>query len=156
MKRESSSRPVSLRLLISTLAIIGFFRFRDSLRVVYERFPKMFKICHRLYPKLKKYSTSTGKQIYLEKLQGGIQHCNSPRGTAVLHMNRPEAKNALGREFMTEFKRLLRDLRFDEYAHKIAHLEQFSARAHSKIKSGACLLCRRRPQRKSNNDSKGS
>ncbi|KAJ3190287.1 hypothetical protein HDU85_000582 [Gaertneriomyces sp. JEL0708] len=53
-------------------------------------------------------TATTPAECYIERLG------NSDQGITILNFNRPAAKNALGRTFMSQFRSALEELRFDE------------------------------------------
>ncbi|KAJ3174891.1 hypothetical protein HK101_010809 [Irineochytrium annulatum] len=77
-----------------------------------QRIPANFGsrlIAARLLPRRAARSLSTGTkpECYVETLSGDHQ------GIAVLNFNRPEKRNALGKQLLTEFRDALDKLRFD-------------------------------------------
>jgi methylglutaconyl-CoA hydratase len=61
----------------------------------------------RAYPALHAYCTAASPEFVVERLTGELE------GVAVLTMNRPTAKNALGRQMMHEMRAAMASVRFD-------------------------------------------
>jgi len=57
---------------------------------------------------LRWYSVKTDQECFVEHLQG------NDKGIAVINLNRPQAKNALSRKFLQEFRSSVEHLRYNE------------------------------------------